>query len=154
MTSANTWPLRTVAHAADMKPRALRQWFDTGVLKLRGNDRKSTGSGHHCGISRRRALQAAITQTCNRHRMSVSYAARAASLFTDEAQPDRPPGELFSDARTFLVFRKDGPVVVKADYDASFSDLSGYHDSVVAIDLKQIVQRVDSILNSKSNIER
>src|ERR1700694_4618822 len=113
MNSASTLPLRIVAQAAEMNPRALRQWFGTGVLKLRGNDRKSTGSGDHCGLSRRRAYQAAITQACNLHRVSVSYAARAASLFTDEAQPDRPPGELFSDGRTFLVFRKEGPVVVK-----------------------------------------
>src|ERR1700681_1857306 len=107
MNSASTWPLRTVALAADMKPRALRQWLDTRVLKLRGNDRKSTGAGDHCGLSRRRAYHAAITQACNLHRVSVSYAARAASLFTDEGHQNRPPGELFSDGRTFLVFRKD-----------------------------------------------
>jgi hypothetical protein len=121
-------------------------------LTLRGNDRQSTGSGDHCGLSRRRAYQAAITQTLNRHGVSVSRAARAASLFTDEAQQGRSPGELFPEGRTFLILRKDGPVVVKADYDATFSDLASYHDSMVAIDLKQIVQRVDSILNSNNNI--
>ena len=131
MNSASTWPLRTVALAADMKPRALRQWLDTRVMKLRGNDRKSTGPGDHCGLSRQRAVQAAITQTLNRHGVSVSRAARAAALFTDEAQPNRPPGELFTEGRTFLIFRKDGPVVVKADYDAPFSEYAYDGDRLV-----------------------
>jgi hypothetical protein len=92
MNSANkTWPISTAAKAADMQSRALRQWFSTRVLKLRANDRKSTGSGDHCGLSRQRAYQAAITQTLNRYGVSVSRAALAAALFTDEGQPNPRP---------------------------------------------------------------
>jgi hypothetical protein len=126
-----TWPLRTVALAAEMKPRALRQWFDTRVLTLRGCDRKSTGSGDHCGLSRQRAYQAAIVQHLNRYGLSVSRAARAAYEFSDVGNIGRAPGVLYEHGKTVLVIDADGPTVKNIFSDASFSDVGNYSACVI-----------------------
>ncbi len=150
MNSASTWPLRTVARAADMKPRALRQWFDTGVLKLRGNDRKSTGSGDHCGLSRQRAYQAAIVQHLNKHGVSVSRAAKAAFEFSDCGNTGRPPGELFEHGKTILILEPQGATVKNVFFAASLADISKRGVCVIVVDSNRIVEQVNTVLNNIS----
>jgi hypothetical protein len=148
MNSA-TWPLRTVAQAANMKPRALRQWFDTDVMKLRGNDKKSSGSGDHCGLSRRRAYQAAITQTLNKCRVSVSHAARAALEFTDVGNIGRAPGELFEHGTTLLVIRPDGTTVENVFHDTPWTEISNPGTCAIVV-VNRVVEQVDTVLNTIS----
>jgi hypothetical protein len=147
MNSASTWPLRTVARAADVDTRCLRQWFAIGVLQLRGDDRKSTGPGDHVGLSRLRAIEAAIVQHLNRHGVQVSRAARAAFEFTLNGNEGRSAGDLYALGRTLLVIRKTDAVVVNADPATRVSDLS---DNAVAIvvDVNAIVNHVDAQLNN------
>jgi hypothetical protein len=147
MKRAQTWSPHDAARAAGMNARPLRQWSSTGVLPLRGNDRKSTGAGNHSGYSRPRILQAAITRQLNLHGVSVSRAAKAAFEFTDCGNMGRGASELFIRGRTLLCLRPDNAMVVNAPYDADFSNLANCLASLVAIDLKIIVDQVDAVLN-------
>jgi hypothetical protein len=147
MNSAGTWPLRTVALAADMKPRALRQWFETSVITLQGNDRKSTGPGDHCGLSRQRAYQAAIVQHLNKLGVSVSRAARVALEFTDSGNFGRPPGVLFEHGKTILFVGPDGASVKNIRAGTLFSDVVNGSDASIIVNLNGIVARVDDVLS-------
>jgi hypothetical protein len=149
---SSTWPLRTVALAADMKPRALRQWLDTRVMTLRGNDRKSTGHGDHCGLSRQRAYQAAIVQHLNKLGMTVSRAANAALEFTDCGNTGRAAGELYEHGKTMLLISPDGTTVKNLSYDAMLTDISNRAFCAITVDLNQIVEHVDFVLNNESNL--
>src|ERR1700681_4623748 len=111
MTSAPTWPLRVVAQAADMKPRALRQCFEIGALKLSGQDRRSTGSGSNIGLSKPRAYQAAVTKHLNRLGLSIPVAARMAFEFSDIGNIGRAPGNLFDHGKTLLIVGPKGATV-------------------------------------------
>jgi hypothetical protein len=142
-----TWPLRTVARAADVDARTLKQWFGTAVLKLRGDDRKSTGPGHHVGLSRLRAYEAAIVQHLNRHDVKVSRAAKAAYEFTLNGNNGRQAGHLFPMGKTVLVLRQADAVVSNVDPDARVSDLSNNGVSLI-VDLNKVVVDVDAVLNS------
>jgi hypothetical protein len=104
----STWPLRTVARAADVDSCCLRQWFGTGVLQLRGNDKKSTGTGHQVGLSRKRAHEAALVQHLNLYGVSVSRAAKAAFEFTLTGNGGRAAGQLFPMGKTVLVLTPTG----------------------------------------------
>jgi len=149
-SASTTWPLRTVAHAAQMKPRALRQWLDTKVMKLRGNDRKSTGPGNHCGLSRQRAYQAAIVQHLNRHGVSVSSAAKAAFEFSDCGNMGRAPGEVFEHGKTWLLIIGPDSAIVKNIFDdTSLIDISD-NAACIIVDLNKIVEQVDAVLNTIS----
>ena len=150
-SASKTWPMRTAAQAADMEARALRQWFSTKVLKLRGNDRKSTGSGDHCGLSRQRIYQAAITQILNRQGMSVSRAARIAFEFSDVGNIGRAPAELYAHGKTILVVGPDGPVVKNIFADTTFSDVSNSTACHITADMNQVVEQVDAKLRKHSN---
>jgi hypothetical protein len=149
-SASKTWPMRTAAQAADMEARALRQWFSTKVLKLGGNDRKSTGSGNHCGLSRQRVYQAAITQILNRQGMSVSRAARMAFEFSDIANIGRAPGELYGHGKTILAVGPDGPVVKNLFADTTFSDVNNSTACLIAVDMNKVVDAVDTVLNKIS----
>ena len=146
MNSASTWPLRTVALAAEMKPRALRQWFSTKVLRLRGNDRKSSGPGDHVGLSRQRAYQAAITQALNRRGVSVSRAALAASEFSDRGNVGRIQGELYEHGKTVLVADAHGTTVKNCFFDTTLSDVSN-SACVIIVDINKVVAHVDDVLS-------
>jgi hypothetical protein len=150
MNSASTWPLRTVALAAEMKPRALRQWFETNVLTLRGNDRKSKGPGDHCGLSRQRAYQAAIVQHLNKLGMTVSRGAAAALQFSDCGNLGRLPGELFQYGKTILVIGPDGATAQNCFYDVSHIDVTDRAVAAITLDLNKVVEHVDTILNNES----
>lgn len=142
------WPLRDGARAAGMKPRALRQKFDTGLFKLTGCDRQSTGSGSRCGLSRRRVLQAAITEKLTQLGFSPSRAARAAFEFSDSGNVGRQPAELFDHDRTILLIRPDGATVKNVPITASFADIKDGEDCHLMVDLNAIVKRVDYLLNT------
>jgi len=147
MNSAKTWPLQTVARAAEVTPACLRQWFGTGVLHLRGNDKKSTGSGHKVGLSRERAYEAAFVQHLNRFDVKVSRAARAAFEFTLSGNSGRAAGQLFPLGRTVLVLTPTGAVVANVDFDSRASDLSNCGVAIV-VDCNKIIADIDAVLDS------
>jgi hypothetical protein len=142
----DTWPLRDVAPAADMKLRALRQWLETSVITLQGNDKKASGSGNHWGLSRQRAYQVAIVQRLNKLGMLVSRAASAALVFTDQGQTGRAAGDLFPQGKTILVVSAEGAKVVNTTFDAPHAEVTNRAATAITLDLNRVVQQVDSIL--------
>jgi hypothetical protein len=149
LNSANTtWRLRTVAQAADMNPRALRQAFEIGALKLSGEDKRSTGSGSYIGLSRPRAYQAAVMKHLHRAGLSIPRAARMAAEFSDVRNIGRAPGTLYDHGKTILVVGPDGATVKNIFSDTSFADVSNCSACVITLDLNTIVSQVDSVLNS------
>jgi hypothetical protein len=147
MNSASYWRLRTAALAAEMKPRALRQCFETGALKLTGKDKKSTGSGTYVGLSKPRVYQAAIMKHLNKLGLAIPRAARLAFQFSDVGNIDRAPGELFSQGKTVLLVTPDDATVKNT---FSFSDISNYAACSITVDLNQIVTQVNTELNKHS----
>ena len=142
-----TRPLRDVAQAVDMKPSVLRQLFETGVLKLRGDDKRSTGSGNKVGLSKNRAYEARIVQRLKLHGVTVSRAANAAFEFTINGGAGRAPGQLFPLRKTILTLSPTGAGVANLDFDARLSDLSNNGVAIV-VDLNKVVADVDAALNS------
>jgi hypothetical protein len=145
MTSAQTWRLRDVAQAAEMKPRALRQAFEIGALKLSGTDRKSTGSGSYVGISKPRAYQAAIMKHLHRSGLSIPHAARAAFEFSNVGNIDRAPGKCFEHGKTVLILTPQGATVRNIYPDTSFSEVSS-SACVIYVDLNRVVEQVNTVL--------
>ena len=146
MNSAiKTWPISTAAGAAGMQARATRQWFSTGVLKLTGIDRPSTGTGDHCGLSLRRILQVGITRKLNKLGVSVSAAAHAAAVFTDEGQTGRHPGELFPCGKTYLLTGPSGTLVRNGFHDTPIADLSN-DGACIVLEVNRVVDHVNSVL--------
>jgi hypothetical protein len=149
MGVAPTYPLRIAAKAAQISKNKQRRWMDTRVVTLRNNDLQATGSGHHCGLSRNRILQTAITEVLLKSGVSLSTAAKAALEFSDSGNNGRAAGELFPLARTVLILTPTGAVVSNVDFDARVSDLSNNGVAIV-VDLNAIVAKVDAELaNSK-----
>jgi hypothetical protein len=146
----DTWPLRDVAPAADMNLRALRQWLETSVITLQGNDKKASGSGNHWGLSRQRAYQVAIVQRLNKLGVFVSRAAAAALVFSDEGQTGRAPGELFSQGRTTLVVSAEGTKVVNTMFDAAHTEVTNRAVTAITVDCNDVVGFVDSVLTNES----
>jgi hypothetical protein len=147
MKSASTWPLRTVSRAADVDSRTLRQWFGTGILHLRGSDKKSTGTGHQVGLSNLRAYEAKIVQQLNRYGVAPSRAANASFEFTINGGDGRAAGQLFPLGKSVLALTPTGAVVANVDPDARVSDLSN-NGVCIVLDLNKIVADVDSVLDS------
>ena len=143
LTSASTWPLRIVAQAADMKPRALRQCFEIGALKLSGEDKKPTGSGTQLGMSKPRAYQATIMRHLNRRGLTIRHAARLAYEFSDVGNIGRSPGTLYEHGRTVLVIDDDGPTVKNIFSHHAFNNQS---PCTITVDVNKVVEQVDSIL--------
>jgi hypothetical protein len=145
-----TYQIGVAARAANTTPRKLRRTIDHNVIKLRGTDKQSTGTGDCVGFSRSRVLQIAITNELLSTGMALSKAADAALEFSDYGNQGRAAGKLFETAKTLLVVRPTGAVVVNADFDASFVDLSARGISIIVLDLNKIVAQVDLALNLKS----
>jgi hypothetical protein len=144
MTMASTWRLRDVAQAIEMNPRALRQCFETGALKLDGRDKKSTGSGSYIGLSKQRAYQAAIMKHLNRIGLSIPDAARAAYEFSDVGNIDRAPGYLFAVGKTMLLAKPDGATVINVfSHTTHVSNGSVF----ICVDINSVVDQVDAALN-------
>jgi hypothetical protein len=152
MTSAQTWRLRDVADAAQMKPRALRQCFEIGALKLNGLDKPSGGSGQPVGLSRHRAYQAATMKHLHTMGLSIPHAARLASEFADVGNIGRTPGELFKHGKTVLVVGPHGASVKNIFAATSFSDVGNCSPCFIAVDMNKIVEAVNTVLNERKNL--
>jgi hypothetical protein len=142
-----TWPPRETAVAADVETSTLRQWFGTGVLKYRSDDKHKTGTGHQVGLSRSRVYEAKIIQQLNRLGVTVSRAASAAFVFTLNGGDGRAAGHLYPMAKTVLVISPNDAVVANVDFDARVTDLSNNGVALV-LDLNKVVADVDAVLNS------
>lgn len=147
-----TWPTRHAAEAAGMKQRALSQCFELGALKLRGADKKPSGSGSRIGLSRPRVYQAAFMKQLHRNGLSIPHAARLAFQFSDVGNINRAPGELFAHGTTILVVTPDGATVRNVFADTSLADISN-SASVIIVNCNQIVQQVDAVLNNESSYD-
>lgn len=145
MATPKTWRLRDVARAVDMKPRALRQCFETGSLKLTSADKKSNGSGTYIGLSLQRAYQAAVMRDLNKVGLSIPHAARLAHEFSDVGSVGRAPAALFPCGKTYLVIGPDGAMVKNAFHDTPAADLNA-DGTCLLVDLNRVIDRVDSIL--------
>jgi hypothetical protein len=150
MNSASTWRLRTVAQAVDMNPRALRQCFEIGALKLSGQDKRSAGSGSYIGLSRPRAYQAAVMKHLNRLGLSIPDAARMAFEFSDAGNIGRAAGSLYDHGKTILVVGPDGPIVKNIFPDTTFSDVSN-STACITVNMNHVVEQVDATLRKHSN---
>jgi hypothetical protein len=138
--NVETYSLSEAAKAAQVDAKVLRRWMTNGAVRLRGPDRHSTGSGVYCGLSRRRAIQAAIM------RRLLSAASTAALMFSDTGQTGRSPGELFSQGKTVLAITDSGATVQNLQYDTSLADISNGSASIILIDLDRVVAQVDAAL--------
>jgi hypothetical protein len=147
MTSAQTWRLRDVAQVAEMKPRALRQCFEIGALKLSGNDKRSTGSGDFVGLSKQTAYHAATMKHLHRLGLSIPHAARAASEFSNVGNIDRAPSELFKHGETILVVGPDSTTVKNIFSDTSLADVFASSPCVIIMDINRVTEQVDTVLN-------
>jgi hypothetical protein len=153
MTSAQTWRLRDVADAAQMKPRALRQCFEIGALKLNGLDKPSGGSGQPVGLSRHRAYQAAAMKHLHNNGLSIPHAARIAFQFSDVGSMGRPPGSVFEHGRTVILVGPDGASIKNIFAATSFSDvISNCSPCFIAVDMNKIVEAVNTVLNERKNL--
>jgi hypothetical protein len=148
LTSARTWRLRDVAQAAEMKPRALRQTFEIGALKLSGNDKRSTGSGSYVGLSKPRAYQAAVMKQLNIIGLSIPHAARIAFEFSDNGNIGRAPGDLYEHGRTALVITAEGATVRNLFSDTT--DVTHSCACAITVNINKVVQMVDSVLDNIS----
>jgi hypothetical protein len=147
MNVAKTYPLRVAALAAQLPEKTPRRWMDTRVVTLRGNDVTAIGTGNHCGWSRNRILQLAITQALLKSGVSLSRSANGALEFTDAGNSGRAAGQLFPIGKTALVLGPTGAVVVNVDPDARVTDLSN-NGVAICVDCNKIVADVDAVLNS------
>jgi hypothetical protein len=148
---AQHWPPRTAANAAGMKPKAFMRRFETGVLKLRGSDRKSTGSGCHVGLSRQRIYQAAIVEQLSRIGVSVSLASASAFHFSDAGNIGRNPGQLYEHGKTLLVINDEGATVKNVLFSDSIADASNDCACAITVNINKVVEQVDAVLNNERN---
>ncbi len=147
MGVAITYPLSIAAKAAQISSRKQRRLIDTGITPLRGNDVKPGGSGNYCGLSRARILQSATTEALWKAGVSLSTAAKAALVFSDYGNTGRAPGECFGVGKTILLVSREGATVINTFSSTSFSDVSAGSACIIAVDLNNVVERVDAVLN-------
>ena len=140
-----TWPMRKVASIADVDSRILSQWFSTGMLKYRRDDKHHMGTGVRSGLSRPRVIEATIVRLLGRYGVPASRAGRAAFEFTVNGNNGRAACELFPLGKTALVIRQHDAVVANVDPDARVADLSNNGVAIV-VDLNAIVAHVDAEL--------
>jgi hypothetical protein len=149
MGVAKTYPLRVAAEAAQVQKKTPRRWQDNHVIAL-GNGGTTTGTGNHCGWTRNRIVQLAITQALVKKGVSPSTAAKAALEFTDQSQPGRAAGHLYPIGKTVMCLGSIGSAVHNVDFNISVFDLS--NDSVtICIDLNRIAEQVDGVLNNSKH---
>ena len=142
-----TSPLRVASLAARTTEKTISRWRDNGALPLRANDMTATGKGSHCGYSRHRIIQAAITQALVEKHVALWAAAEAALKFTDEDQTGRAASQCFPTGKTVLQLGSNDAEVLNVEIDARVSELSN-NGVCIAVDLNKIVADVDAVLNS------
>ena len=140
-----TYHPSVAAEAAKIPAKTARRWLDNKVIALRGNDSNPTGSGNHCGWSRNRIAQLAVTQALVEKNVSPSAGAKAALVFSDFGNAGRKPGECFGVCKTVLFISDDGPMVRNIDFNFPIFDSSN-EAVIVCVDLNRIVDHVDSVL--------
>jgi hypothetical protein len=148
-----TWPINMVARVADVDSRILSQWFRTGMLQHRGDDKHSMGTGVKVGLSRPRVIEATIVRLLSRYGVPASRAGRAAFEFTINENAGRPVCELFQTGTTALVIRQHDAVVVNLTPETRISDLSANAVAIV-VDLNAIVAHVDAELSKPNQRKR
>lgn len=147
MGVSTTFSLGVAANAAKIPSRKLRRWLDTNIITLRGNDSKPTGSGTHCGLSRTRILQAAITEALLKSGVSLSTATKAAFEFSDFGNAGRAAAQTFPLGKTILALGPNGPVVSNVHFDAKLFDISNCGVTIV-VDLNKISSDVTAVLDN------
>jgi hypothetical protein len=132
----------------------LGRWLDRGTIKQSRRDKASGGSGEHRQFSRNTIVQIAIAKQLIDLGVSAGPANTAASLFTDNGQHNRAAGEPFAQGRTILALRPTGAVVLNAQLDADFSELSDFGVAFAAVDCGKVCTEIDSILNTPTKTRR
>jgi hypothetical protein len=131
---------------------AQTQWYDRSVIKPSRLDKKPKGSGDHRLVCAGTVYQIGITAACRNLGMPVKQAAEAARLFAVD-QPDRPGNTLYPFDRTLLVVKASGTQIIKADCNATLTDICGRpFESAVIVDIGSIVKTIDDVLNSKKEV--
>ena len=126
----------------------LGRWLDRQTIQPSRNDKPSVGTGDHRTFSRATINKIAIAKKLIELGINAGSANEAASLFTDNGQYDRVAGEPFSQGRTILALRPTGAVVLNAQLDADFSELSDFGVAFAAVDCGKVCTEIDSILNT------
>jgi MerR-like DNA binding protein len=153
MGTARTYHARVAAEAAQVPQLTIRRWHDTDVIKLSGNDSRTTGSGNYYGYSRERIVQLATTGAMLKSGVSLKRAAGYALEFSDSGGNGREAGQLFPVGKTVLVIGNGTATVNNVDFQASVFDLSNGGVAIV-VDLNAIVSQVDSVLNNTKEFSR
>jgi DNA-binding transcriptional MerR regulator len=131
----------------------LGRWIDRRTIQPSRNDHPSTGTGDHRTFSRATINKIAIAKKLIELGISAGPANAAASLFTEHGQRDRAAGEPFAQGRTILALRPTGAVVLNAQFDADFSELSDFGVAFAAVDCGKICKAIDAISNSTNNLK-
>jgi DNA-binding transcriptional MerR regulator len=142
-----------VSRVTNVPLPTLGRWLDRGTIKQSRRDKSSGGSGQHRQFSRNTIVQIAIAKQLIDLGISAGPANAAASLFTEHGQRDRAAGEPFAQGRAILVIRPTGPIVLNAQFDADFSELSDFGVAFVAVDCGKICKAIDAIFNSTNNLK-
>jgi hypothetical protein len=125
------------------------QWYERRTIKPSRLDKQPAGSGSYRMVCAATVHQIAITATCVNLGMPARQAAEAARLFAVD-QPDRPANTLYPFDRTLLVVKATGTQIIKADFNASLTDICGRpFEAAIIIDIGQIVRAVDQELSRK-----
>jgi len=122
------------------------QWKDRSVVVPSRQDKRPSGSGDPSLMRIETVYQFAITAELVELGLMAKHAASAARKFTDETSPGRSAGKLFPEGRTILALRPTGAVVLNAQVDADFSELSDFGVAFAAVDCGKICKEVDSII--------
>jgi DNA-binding transcriptional MerR regulator len=138
-----------LSRATGVSVPTLGRWFDRGTIKQSRRDKASTGHGDHRQFSRNTVVQIAIARKLIELGIAAGRANDAASLFTDEGQTGRAPGELFSCGKTLLTLGPNGASVRNVFHDTPWSDLTKHGACTIIVDLNRVVEQVDSALDSQ-----
>jgi hypothetical protein len=140
--------LAVAAEAADTTTTRIQKLLQQSIIGLQLCDRPTTGSGHARGYSTRRVMQIAITSALTRCGVGPSRAAKAALLFSDQANPGRDLGMPFPLGRTILCLTKHGTRIVNLQPDETLDEhLNG--EPAAILDCGRIYRTVTEKLNEK-----
>ena len=137
-----------VSRATNVPLPTLGRWLDRGTIKHSPRDKASGGSGDYRQFSRNTIVQIAIARKLIELGIPAGPANAAASLFTEHGQRNREPAQPFDHGRTILALRPTGAVVLNAQFDADFSELSDFGVAFVAVDCGKVCKEIDEAINS------
>jgi len=126
------------------------QWYDRRTIKPSRLDKQPAGSGNYRLVCAATIYQIAITATCVNLGIPARQAAEAARLFAVD-QSDRPANTLYPFDRTLLLVKATGTQIIKADFNASLTDICGRpFEAAIIVDIGQIVRSVDQEISKKA----